>query len=92
MKKQTEKSQKNGETEPTAPSFVVLRFFCNNPGYFFSVTQIRDQIHAQTGYYIKAATIRKAIKNIRASGINIVSSTHRAGAKCIPIKFYTFKK
>lgn len=67
---------------------IVQRFFLDNAGYEFSITQVREMIYKQTNTYMHRTTIVNAIREIIALDVGLSSRKERVGRQKIHITLY----
>ena len=83
---------KNTENLKITSRGYVFRLFFDNPGFPFTVTQIKRRILDDYSAHIDRKTIYSALNEFSNINSGISSEIRNIGPKSIPVKFYSFKK
>jgi hypothetical protein len=84
--------QKNAEKSKITSRGLVFRLFFDNPGFPFTVSQIKRRIMDDYSAHIDRKTIYNAINELSSINTGLSSEIRNIGPKSIPVKFYSFKK
>jgi hypothetical protein len=93
MNEKTDKMTENGTyIGLNRPISFVQCFLLNNPGYFFTVKQIREKLEAEANITLNHKTVRSALREISLFLPGFEKKIDRAGTHNIHIHFYRYKK